>query len=368
MADEVARRRSPAFERLKRLFERREERTLSFGAAILGMVAVVVGTMRSLPESWLDACTAVVLGLSVFFALEFLLRLATVERRLDYLLSYYGCIDLVAALIVPFALAAGLLPAEERLLAMLWILKVVRYTPAFALIGRVLRNEGQSLLSVGAAFVIVLLLSATGEYLLERSVQPDVFGSIPDALWWAIVTQTTTGYGDVYPHTAAGRFLAGIVMVSGIGLFALWAGVLANGFARELRRQEFLRSWDLVARLPMFSRLGASIIAEVAHLLKAEDVPAGARIVSQGQVGDSMFFVADGEVEVRTSRGPVRLGPGEFFGEVALLSGRPRNATVVATRRCRLLRLDVADFRNLAASSPELLAVIEQHGAEQRPG
>jgi len=368
MAEVSAVRQSPVLARVGQLFERRRERGVTLAAAVAGIAAVVIGTLPTLPAVWTDRCTVVVLALSVFFALEFLGRLMTAERRLGYLLSFYGCIDLAVALVVPFALLVGLLPAEERLLAMGWILKVVRYTPAFGLIGRVLRNEGQSLLSVGAAFGILLLLTATGEYLLERSAQPDAFGSIPEALWWAIVTQTTTGYGDVYPRTVAGRFLAGVVMIGGIGLFALWAGVLANGFARELRRQEFLRSWDLVARLPMFSRLGASTIAEVAHLLKVEEVPSGVRIVTEGQAGDSMFFIADGEVEVRTKRGPVSLGEGEFFGEVALLSGRPRNASGVAVRRCRLLRLDVADFRNLAVSNPELLAVIEQHSATHQPG
>ena len=119
-------------------------------------------------------------------------------------------------------------------------------------------------------------------------------------------------------------------MVSGIGLFALWAGILASGFSQELRRRDFLESWDLVVRLPLFRNLGAPALAEIARLLKVQNCPADTAIVRQGQPGDSMFFIADGEVEVRTASARIRLRAGQFFGEMALISGEPRNASVVA--------------------------------------
>ena len=139
------------------------------------------------------------------------------------------------------------------------------------------------------------------------------------------------------PQTPLGRMLAGIVMVSGILVFALWAGILATGFAEETRRREFLRTWDLVAKVPFFHDVGAAVIADVARLLRPRDYPAGAIIVRRGEPGDCMYFVASGEVEMQLQPEPVDLGPGEFFGEVALLTGDPRNATVVATRPCTLL-------------------------------
>ncbi|MFZ8292018.1 potassium channel family protein, partial [Staphylococcus aureus] len=78
-------------------------------------------------------------------------------------------------------------------------------------------------------FGIVLIAAATLAHIAERADQPEVFGSIPKALWWAIVTLTTTGYGDVVPQTAFGRIIAGFVMISGIGVLALLAGILATG-------------------------------------------------------------------------------------------------------------------------------------------
>jgi CRP-like cAMP-binding protein len=104
---------------------------------------------------------------------------------------------------------------------------------------------------------------------------------------------------------------------------------------------------------------------EVARLLKVQKCQPDAVIVRQGQPGDSMFFIAEGEVEVRTATARIRLRQGQFFGEMALISGGLRNATVVALGATRLLRLDVIDFRELAARQPELLELIEAENARR---
>ncbi len=135
----------------------------------------------------------------------------------------------------------------------LWTFKLVRYAPGLAGLQRVVRDSRHALLSVLIGFCIVLVVSASLAYLLERTAQPQSFGSMPAALWWAITTLTTTGYGDVTPVTPLGRMLGGIVMVSGIVVFALWASILATGFAEETRRQQFLQTWDLVAKVPFFT-------------------------------------------------------------------------------------------------------------------
>jgi len=222
-------------------------------------------------------------------------------------------------------------------------------------------------LSVLMGFCIVLVVSASLAYLLERAAQPQSFGSMPAALWWAITTLTTTGYGDVTPVTPLGRMLGGIVMVSGILVFALWAGILATGFAEETRRRQFLQTWDLVAKVPFFHDVDAAAIADVARLLRPRDYAARATIVRRGEPGDCMYFVVSGEVEVQLRPEPIFLGPGEFFGEVALLSGGTRNATIIAVRQCTLLSLDIADFRQLLGRQPELARVIHDE-AQRRPG
>ena len=197
---------------------------------------------------------------------------------------------------------------DAMLFGFVWVFKYIRYSPGLASLGRVISNARQALLSVLLGFAIVLLTASSLAYLLERNAHPDhpeSFASIPAALWWGIVTMSTTGYGDIVPQTFAGRVLSGAVMISGIMIFALWTGIIVNGYAEELRRREFLRTWELVAKVPFFHNIGASLIAEVARLLRPRDYPAGAVIVRRGEPGDCMYFVVDGEVEVRLQLRPL---------------------------------------------------------------
>jgi voltage-gated potassium channel len=231
---------------------------------------------------------------------------------------------------------------------------------------RVLRRSLPALVSIVTVFFVILLLAATLSYLLERQAQPEAFRSIPHALWWAIVTLSTTGYGDMVPVTLWGRMLGAMVMVSGVVIFALWAGIIANAFAEELQRRHFLKTWDLVAEVPFFQNLGAAAIADIVRLLRARDVRAGTVVIRKGEAGDSMYFIVSGEANAMLSPEPVKLNPGAFFGEMALLFGTPRSTTVVVTKPSVLLVLDVADFRMLAGRRPELINVIEAEGRRRR--
>src|SRR6516162_8583107 len=329
------------------------------------MLADTVGEWRQGYAGALDAGFQIVCA---FFVAEYVLRLAAApgapgaaprgkwQSRLAWATSLGGVFDFLGAL--PGVLAVVVDPSHASLLGFIWAFKLVRYSPGLASLRRVISNARHALLSVLLGFGILLLLAASLVYLLERQSQPEVFGSIPAALWWAIVTMTTTGYGDVIPQTPLGRVLAGIVMVSGIIVFALWAGILATGFAEETRRREFLRTWDLVARVPFFHDVGAAVIADVTQLLRPRDYPAGAVIMRRGERGDCMYFVASGELEIRGRPESISYGPGDFFGEVALLTGEPRNATIMTVRPCTLLRLDIVDFRQLLGRQPELARII----------
>jgi voltage-gated potassium channel len=159
--------------------------------------------------------------------------------------------------------------------------------------------------------------------------------------------------------------LAGVVMVCGIMVFALLAGILATGYAEEMRRSEFLRTWEMVAKVPFFHNLGATLIAEVARLLRVRDYPANSVIIRRGESGDCMFFIVEGEVEIELAPQPLRLEAGAFFGELALLTGAPRNATIVATRACTLLTLDIVDFFELLSRHPELARVIHEEATQR---
>jgi voltage-gated potassium channel len=205
----------------------------------------------------------------------------------------------------------------------------------------------------------VLILASVAEQFLERDFQPSAFGSVPAALWWAVATLTTTGYGDVVPVTPLGRLIAAVVMICGLGVFGLWAGILATGFAAETRRDNFLKTWESVSKVPFFAALGPAAIADVTGMLRTMDLPARTTIIRKGQVGDCMYFIAEGEVEVDLPGKKVTLGDGAFFGEMALLGNNRRSANITTTQVSRLLVLDLVDFRLLMARHPDLAETID---------
>src|SRR5262249_54792550 len=181
-----------------------------------------------------------------------------------------------------------------RLLRLLRVLKLARYTPAFALFAAVIRNESRPLLATFLVVAVLIVLESAVMYVLERDAQPKVFASIPHAMWWAIVTIATVGYGDIFPITPAGKLVGGGVV--GIALFAVPAGILATGFASEIRKRDFVVTWQTVAHVPLFGGLDASRIAEIARLLKSQVVPAQFVVVRRGDPADAMFFIMTGEV------------------------------------------------------------------------
>jgi len=166
------------------------------------MLAATVGEWREAYGAALDAGFQIVCA---FFFAEYVLRLmaapgapgaahrGTWPSRLAWATSLGGTFDFLGAL--PGVLDVLFNPRYASLFGFIWAFKLVRYSPGLASLGRVIGNARQALLSVLLGFSILLLLAASLAYLLERSTQPDVFGSIPAALWWAIVTMTTTGYG-----------------------------------------------------------------------------------------------------------------------------------------------------------------------------
>jgi voltage-gated potassium channel len=171
-------------------------------------------------------------------------------------------------------------------------------------------------------------------------------------------TLTTVGYGDVTPVTLGGKFFGVFIMVLGVGMFALPAGILATGFADEIRKREFVVSWNLVATVPLFADLNAQRIAEIAHLLRPKMVPARHAIVRRGEPAESMYFIVSGEVEVDIHPEIRMLGAGDFFGEIALLKESERTATLTTVTECRFLFLDRYDFHRLLRDHPVLKETI----------
>lgn len=323
------------------------------------MVGLITeANLQPATRTWLEALLAVCLGV---FTLEFGLRLHDALRSRHarrYLHSTHGLADLIGVVAIPLAFLLGARAPDIWLLGALWILKLTPASSGLRQLGHVFMAERRALTTVATLFLMVLVLGAITLHELERTVQP-AFDSVPKSLWWAVTTLTTTGYGDVVPQTPLGRVVAGGMMICGIGVFALWAGIIATGFAAESRREDFLRNLTLVRRVPFLRALSAGGVAELARMLRRLEMPEHAAIYRRGDPGDCMFFVVSGEVEIDVRPHPVRMASGKFFGEMALLSGRTRNANAIALRPTTLLMLDAMDFHTLTAHHPELAKAVE---------
>jgi voltage-gated potassium channel len=202
-------------------------------------------------------------------------------------------------------------------------------------------------------------------HLVERDAQPNKFGTIPDAMWWAIGTLSTIGFGDVVPTTPLGKLVASVTVVLGIVMVALPIGIIATAFANEVHRRQFVVTWSMVARVPVFAGLSAIEVAEVMELLRAQQVDAGEVIVRRGDPANSMYFVAAGEVEVQLESERIRLAAGHFFGEVAALRRARRSATATALVRTSLLVLDAHDLRAMMDRQPRIAERIREVARER---
>jgi voltage-gated potassium channel len=339
---------------------------VAVAAGTVMMLVLTVGPAYQAAQRWIDAALWLCLA---FFVFEWVVRLrhaVGAERGWGYVLSTRGLVDAIGALAIPLALIAGVDPRTAWLLGAFWTLKVMPGIPGLRQLRRVLVLESGPLLSVLVIFLMVLFVASVAVYFLERDVQPATFGSVPAALWWAVATLTTTGYGDVVPITPLGRLVAAFVMICGLGVFGLWTGILATGFAAETRRDNFLKTWEAVTKVPFFAALGPAAIADVTQMLRTMDLPARTMIIRKGQAGDCMYFIAAGEVEVDLPGKKVRLGEGAFFGEMALLGKNLRSANITTTCVSKLLVLDLVDFRMLMARHPDLAETIDAEAKRRR--
>jgi voltage-gated potassium channel len=353
-------------------------------AFIIGTITVslVASALESVPQlasrygslfAAIELVTLIVLtvelALRLWVAVEHPLyrSLPPLKARLQYLVSASGLIDLLAVL--PFWLAFYL-PTELQVLLVLRVfrfLKLGRYSPAMRSLLTAIYEERRALFGCFIILIGAALIAATVMHMLEAQAQPDKFGTIPESMWWAVVTLGTIGYGDAVPVTTAGRMVASVAIFFGLIMVALPLGIIANAFANDVHRRDFVVTWGMVARVPLFAGLDAAQIAQIMRLLRSRRYESGAIIARRGDPAHSMYFVAAGEVEVHTDSKNFRFGPGHFFGEVAVLRKARRSATVVAGTAASLLVLDADDVRTLMDREP-MIAERMKRMARERVG
>ena len=339
---------------------------------VINLVSVTLESVPAYHARYGPLFTAVEWLSLIVFSIEYALRvwvaaehtphadLSAIKARWAFIRSPFGLIDLLAVLPFWFAL---FIPADLRVLLVFRIvrfLKLARYSPAMRSLLDAVYGERRALFGCFVILIGAGLLAASIMHLVERHAQPDKFGTIPDAMWWAIVTLATIGYGDVVPVTLLGRVVASVTIFFGMIMVALPIGIVATSFADEVHRRDFVVTWSMVARVPLFAGLKAGDIADIMRLLRAQQVEAGVVIVRRGDPAHSMYFIAAGEVEVDLRHERVQLGAGHFFGEVAALRRARRSATVSALTRTSLLVLDAHDLHALMEREPTIAERIRE--------
>jgi len=220
---------------------------------VLSVISVILETVQAVAANHRFFFRSVEAVTVVIFSLEYLLRLwvcnldpkyaGAVKGRLKFALSGYALIDFAA--IAPFyvTLATRLIRLDlrflraVRLFRLFRLFKLGRYSTSLQTLGDVFNRKKDEILVTLFIVSIIIVLASSLMFFVENPAQPQIFTSIPAAMWWAVATLTTVGYGDIYPITPLGKFLGAIVAVMGIGLFALPAGLLGSAFIEEIQKR-----------------------------------------------------------------------------------------------------------------------------------
>lgn len=221
------------------------------GLILLNILAVVLESVASLRNHYQVVFNYIEVFSVIVFSVEYLLRIWSITEREDYshpikgrlkyLFSFYSFIDLIAVVPAYFPLIMTLdtrVVRGIRILRLFRVLKLSRYNKAFSHLKQVIQSTKEQLAISLFAVLLLLVIASTLMYFAEHEAQPESFSSIPATMWWGVATLTTVGYGDVYPITEIGKLMAGIIAILGVGLFALPAGILANGFSSNLEERK----------------------------------------------------------------------------------------------------------------------------------
>lgn len=219
------------------------------GLIIVNVVAIALESVPSLMQAYQRQFFILEVFSVLVFSIEYIARVWScvelrgqnranpIVTRLKFMATPMVLVDLLAILPFYITFLIGVDLRFLRVMRLLRIFKLTRYSEAMTTMFEVLQEEKSVLVAAAFIMFILVVLASSGIYLIEQDVQPEVFGSIPAAMWWSIVTLTTVGYGDVTPITTGGKAFGALVAIVGVGMVAMPAGILASGFANAFRRR-----------------------------------------------------------------------------------------------------------------------------------
>lgn len=236
--------------------------TLVILLIVLNMLAIILESIKALQANYHFVFEGFENFCLVVFTIEYLVRVLTADIKypglkgpkpfFKYIFSFMAIVDLLAILpsLLLIVLPQGMLADLQfirmlRIMRVFRVLKITRYSSSLKMMGEVLKDKRSDLsITIFVTFVL-MIISSTLMYYAEHTTQPDQFPDIVHAFWWAVATLTTVGYGDVYPVTALGKILSGIIAILGIGLVALPTGILSSAFVDRMEAQKRLKRGEI---------------------------------------------------------------------------------------------------------------------------
>ena len=221
--------------------DNRRSRYFGFFIQALILLSVITFSIETIPNLKPETRTLlrVIEWFSVIvFTSEYLLRIYVADSKPKFIFSFFGIIDLLA--ILPFYLSFGVDLRSLRVLRFLRlfrILKLVRYNRAMNRFTSAIKSAKEEILLFLFITLILIYFSAVGIYYFENQAQPEHFSSIFDSLWWAIITLTTVGYGDVYPITVGGKVFTFIILMIGLGIVAIPTGIISSALTKSVDKK-----------------------------------------------------------------------------------------------------------------------------------
>jgi voltage-gated potassium channel len=278
---------------------------------LLNVLAVILESFDEFSTTYSSEFNIFEIVTVTIFSLEFLGRMWVSDMRYPtkyrwqayrkFLLTPMAWIDLLA--IIPFFIAfvVNLDLRHIRILRMVRLLRVFnlsKYSHSLRLINRIIIEKKQELAATFLLFLSVLIVSATAMHWLEKEVQPDKFPTILHSCWWAVITLTTIGYGDIYPITAAGRFLGAAVVILGVIITAIPVGIVSSGFVQKMEETNYRRRIT-AARRRMRDAFYKKYVPEIACKVRRGQLSVDAVKVNLELSEEDLYKIAEGNNEFR---------------------------------------------------------------------
>jgi len=206
---------------------------------VISLVSLSINTLPSVPENIAKILETINVVCMLMFITEYFLRVCTAKKVFKYMFSFYGIVDAIS--IIPYFIGLGGMDSSSlrafRLLRIFQLLKITRYNKAVKRFYSAFKIAKEELMFFMSITIIILYLTSIGIYHFEHIAQPEAFASVLHSFWWAVITLTTVGYGDVYPITAGGKCFTVFILFIGLGIVSVPAGMLASALS-EARRLE----------------------------------------------------------------------------------------------------------------------------------